>query len=499
MNRRLIILISLLVINRGFSAGSFSTTGTGDQVPLGTYDALYDDGRSVNTGVIYDRYGMESGISEGVIVDYEGSGIWNIVSGFYFRPNSGSALSSLGDLYANISMNYTLTASESTDVVGIYLRRSSQAEEKSVYIDRINVLSQGSSGTAYGIYNYESSLGDIMGTSESSVIRSEGNGNSCYGLYNILGGQMGNLSSLGISTQGGTWYTYGIYNQEGTVGNLSKVQVTAAGSYMVFGIYNEGGHFGKLEDVSINVSGGSYETIGLFLDSSGSSFGELSGLKIQANAEQDWAVGIYVGSYIGAATTLSFSNASEILAESSQGVVYAIRNDSSQTLTLQGIDESVHTFRGNLYSRGALILDGAFKLENGAIILGSSLSISGDSMLSWNGTLDISGGEVTVEDGATLSVYISDVAAANGEYLILQSEKAITVTAGSLNLELYDAEGQALEGYGLTYRPTGDAYALYAVAIPEPAGLAFFMAAASVLFIRLKRKRRLKQTGAFKL
>lgn len=450
-------------------AASFHSTGKTSVVAPGTYDELYADGRK-NLGVILDEYGMTSGIGDGVVIDYSGSDSLSEVNGIRIYKKS-TTISGVGDIYADISMNFT---SSSAAVSGLFLRSASQAEGKSVFVDKISVYSGGgASTTSMGINNWTSSIGNISGLSESSEIRAESEGNHSYGIWNQTGGTIGNISQLSIVSSGAkstvaaimndgsgsrignldgvkisasgadTSSVYGISAFYSTMGDLKNVSMNVSGSKTVYGIDLSYAEIGSISDSSIEVSGGT-DTIGIFSDEG--VFGTLSNVKISASGN-GYAAGICLA-YYNPATVIRLENSSVISAESASGKAYSISNESANRLTISG-DSTVHTLKGVIYSKGELALDGNFKLEEASIALGSSMTLSGS--LSWSGSLSISGGDVVFADGSILNILLGDLSGLD-EYMVLETDSTITATLANMDLTVSDSSGAELSGWAWELR-----------------------------------------------
>ena len=126
------ISVALLCPTLGIAA-SFNSSDINSVVQPGTYDSFYDDG-SANLAVIRDKFGMINGIPEGVSISYSGSERISYASGIYIRPKSGS-ISGVGDIFANIEMNFDAYDTTSTHVCGITIWKSSQADGKNIFVD----------------------------------------------------------------------------------------------------------------------------------------------------------------------------------------------------------------------------------------------------------------------------------------------------------------------------------------------------------------------------
>ena len=530
MNKFLYISILQLACAGAAFAASFTSSSKDDVVPTGTYDEL--TGRGVNLGVIFDENGMTSGIQDGVVINYEGAGRLTEINGIRFY-NKSSTLTDIGDVYADITMKFT--ANSSGTLSGLFFRKASQAEGKSIFVDKIDVFTQNGSGSAsaVGINNwYSSTVGDIIGLSEDSFITAITNGgNDSIGIWNQVGAQMGSISNLKITASGGKSNTYAIRNDSGTIGdisnvvleakdsvyayginseytaigNLNNVTIEASSTNNAYGIYSAGigningmtvnvessssatglelwGKIGNISDSSVNVVGKGLgkEIMGVWLDGS---FGELSNVKIKAQNLFDTDT---IGLRLSNSNVLTLKNYTSISAESTAGgAAYAMVNDNTGAFTIKG-DSTIHTFDGDIASKGNLIFDGHFKLLNCKIEAMSGMEITAGSSLEWRDKLVVEG-DVTIDDSAILNIYLSSIGL--DEYLALESDASITLS-GEIDLNVYDQGGQLFEDwkYELRHGEGGDQLWITA-AVPEPAAYAAIFGALALAFAAYRRRK----------
>lgn len=530
MNKFLYISILQLACAGAAFAASFTSSSKDDVVPTGTYDEL--TGRGVNLGVIFDENGMTSGIQDGVVINYEGAGRLTEINGIRFH-NKSSTLTDIGDVYADITMKFT--ANSSGTLSGLFFRKASQAEGKSIFVDKIDVFTQNGSDSAkaVGINNcYSSTVGDIIGLSEDSFITAITNGgNDSIGIWNQAGAQMGSISNLKITASGGKSNTYAIRNDSGTIGdisnvvleakdsvyayginseytaigNLNNVTIEASSTNNAYGIYSAGigningmtvnvessssatglelwGKIGNISDSSVNVVGKGLgkEIMGVWLDGS---FGELSNVKIKAQNLFDTDT---IGLRLSNSNVLTLKNYTSISAESTAGgAAYAMVNDNTGAFTIKG-DSTIHTFDGDIASKGNLIFDGHFRLLNCKIEAMSGMEITAGSSLEWRDKLVVEG-DVTIDDSAILNIYLSSIGL--DEYLALESDASITLS-GEIDLNVYDQGGQLFEDwkYELRHGEGGDQLWITA-AVPEPAAYAAIFGALALAFAAYRRRK----------
>lgn len=564
MKRIISVSAALLFLKTFAFAVSFHSEGKESIVPPGIYDELYDDGRA-NLAVVLDEFGMVGGVGDGVVINYEGADRLTEINGIRFY-NKRSTLTDIGDVYAGITMKFT--ANSSGTLSGLFFRKASQAEGKSIFVDKIDVFTQNGSDSAnaVGINNWASStVGDIIGRSEGSFIRAVTNGgNQSYGIWNQVGSKIGSISNLKITASGGTSktcaimndangstigdisnvvleakdsvYAYGIYTK-GTIGNLDNVKIETSTISVEagvisdsYGIYSYGGVIGDVSNLTINmevkrsfgissdrigdisgatinvnadtsygitsydignISDSSINVVGVndaravWIDGAESLKLELSNVKITAQLDDfGTCVGVYFSNLDNPGSDnsnlLILKNSTSISVSASSGWTYeyAIANEGGGTFTIKG-DSTIHTFDGDIASKGNLIFDGHFKLLNCKIEAMSGMEITAGSSLEWTDKLVVEG-DVTIDDSAILNIYLSSIGL--DEYLALESDASITLS-GEIDLNVYDQGGQALEGWEYELRPGEGGDQLWiTAAVPEPATYAAIFGALALAF-----------------
>ena len=500
-------------------AASFNSSDKNSVVQPGIYDSLYDDG-TANLAIIRDKFGMVNGIPEGVSISYSGSERISYASGIYIRPQSGS-ISGMGDIFANIDMDFDAYDTTSTHVCGITTWKSSQADGKGVFVDTIRVgANTNSSGnksvSAYGIYNYTSALGEVSGNTQYAQIYAHSSSFTATGIYNsynssisgvlnlaILSISDGSAGAYGINNEGygssnignienvsidvssisGSAFSYGIYNA-GSVGNMENVKISSSGKGVVYGVYSDEGRVGDILNSSISANGGT-DTIGLFL-SYGGSVGILDNADISALSDGG---GFCAGILTTSPAVLNFKNGCLVSAvEQSGGAAYSISNESFGELVLNG-DSTVHTLNGSIYSKGGLVFNGNFILKDTSVELADSMLVKSGSSLEWSGVLYVCGGESIFEDGAILNIIIDDVGSAE-EYLVFSSDETITMNTDGIDLHVFNSDQSELYGYFLELRTSSDGLNNLYISIPEPSYIAAAFGILAFIFAACIRRNR---------
>ena len=136
MKRIVSVSAALLFLKTFAFAVSFHSEGKESIVPPGIYDELYNDGRA-NLAVVLDEFGMVGGVGDGVVINYEGADRLTEINGIRFY-NKRSTLTDIGDVHADITMKFT--ANSSGTLSGLFFRKASQAEGKSIFVDKIAML-----------------------------------------------------------------------------------------------------------------------------------------------------------------------------------------------------------------------------------------------------------------------------------------------------------------------------------------------------------------------
>lgn len=559
MKRIVSVSAALLFLKTFAFAVSFHSEGKESIVPPGIYDELYDDGRA-NLAVVLDEFGMVGGVGDGVVINYEGADRLTEINGIRFYKKS-STLTDIGDVYAGITMKFT--ANSSGTLSGLFFRKASQAEGKSIFVDKIDVFTQNGSdsASAVGINNWESTVGNIVGRSEGSFITAVTNGgNLSYGIWNQVGSKIGSISNLKITASGGN-KAYAIMNDANgsTIGDISNVVLEAKDSVYASGIYTDG-TIGNLDNVKIETSTISVEA-GVISDSYGihsvglgdvsnltvnmkgkrsfgissESIGNVSGATINVNAGMSYGIvsydlgnisdssinvvgvndaravwidgasrglelsnvkitaqlddfGTAVGVYFSNLDNPNSDNSNLLILKNSTSISvsagsdwtweYSIVNEEGGAFTIKG-DSTIHTFDGDIASKGNLIFDGHFKLLNCKIEAMSGMEITAGSSLEWRDKLVVEG-DVTIDDSAILNIYLSSIGL--DEYLALESDASITLS-GEIDLNVYDQGGQLFEDwkYELRHGEGGDQLWIKA-AVPEPSVYAAVLGFLSLVF-----------------
>ena len=397
MKRIISVSAALLFLKTFAFAVSFHSEGKESIVPPGIYDELYDDGRA-NLAVVLDEFGMVGGVGDGVVINYEGADRLTEINGIRFY-NKRSTLTDIGDVYADITMKFT--ANSSGTLSGLFFRKASQAEGKSIFVDKIDVFTQNGSdsASAVGINNWESTVGNIVGRSEGSFIRAVTNGgNQSYGIWNQVGSKIGSISNLKITASGGN-KAYAIMNDANgsTIGDISNVVLEAKDSVYASGIYTDG-TIGNLDNVKIETSTISVEA-GVISDSYGIhsvGLGDVSNLTVNMKGKRSFGISSEsIGNVSGATINVN--------AGMSYGIVsYDLGNISDSSINVVGVNDA-----------RAVWIDGASR------------------------GLELSNVKITAQlddFGTAVGVYFSNLDNPNSDnsnLLILKNSTSISVSAGS--------------------------------------------------------------------
>ena len=398
MKRIISVSAALLFLKTFAFAVSFHSEGKESIVPPGIYDELYDDGRA-NLAVVLDEFGMVGGVGDGVVINYEGADRLTEINGIRFYKKS-STLTDIGDVYAGITMKFT--ANSSGTLSGLFFRKASQAEGKSIFVDKIDVFTQNGSdsASAVGINNWESTVGNIVGRSEGSFITAVTNGgNLSYGIWNQVGSKIGSISNLKITASGGTSKTCAIMNDANgsTIGDISNVVLEAKDSVYAYGIYTDG-TIGNLDNVKIETSTISVEA-GVISDSYGIhsvGLGNVSNLTVNMKGKRSFGISSEsIGNVSGATINVN--------AGMSYGIVsYDLGNISDSSINVVGVNDA-----------RAVWIDGASR------------------------GLELSNVKITAQlddFGTAVGVYFSNLDNPNSDnsnLLILKNSTSISVSAGS--------------------------------------------------------------------
>ena len=397
MKRIISVSAALLFLKTFAFAVSFHSEGKESIVPPGIYDELYDDGRA-NLAVVLDEFGMVGGVGDGVVINYEGAGRLTEINGIRFY-NKSSTLTDIGDVYADITMKFT--ANSSGTLSGLFFRKASQAEGKSIFVDKIDVFTQNGSDSAkaVGINNWESTVGNIVGRSEGSFITAVTNGgNLSYGIWNQVGSKIGSISNLKITASGGN-KAYAIMNDANgsTIGDISNVVLEAKDSVYASGIYTDG-TISNLDNVKIETSTISVEA-GVISDSYGIhsvGLGNVSNLTVNMKGKRSFGISSEsIGNVSGATINVN--------AGMSYGIVsYDLGNISDSSINVVGVNDA-----------RAVWIDGASR------------------------GLELSNVKITAQlddFGTAVGVYFSNLDNPNSDnsnLLILKNSTSISVSAGS--------------------------------------------------------------------
>lgn len=397
MKRIISVSAALLFLKTFAFAVSFHSEGKESIVPPGIYDELYDDGRA-NLAVVLDEFGMVGGVGDGVVINYEGADRLTEINGIRFY-NKSSTLTDIGDVYADITMKFT--ANSSGTLSGLFFRKASQAEGKSIFVDKIDVFTQNGSdsASAVGINNWESTVGNIVGRSEGSFITAVTNGgNLSYGIWNQVGSKIGSISNLKITASGGN-KAYAIMNDanDSTIGDISNVVLEAKDSVYACGIYTDG-TIGNLDNVKIETSTISVEA-GVISDSYGIhsvGLGDVSNLTVNMKGKRSFGISSEsIGNVSGATINVN--------AGMSYGIIsYDLGNISDSSINVVGVNDA-----------RAVWIDGASR------------------------GLELSNVKITAQlddFGTAVGVYFSNLDNPNSDnsnLLILKNSTSISVSAGS--------------------------------------------------------------------
>lgn len=397
MKRIVSVSAALLFLKTFAFAVSFHSEGKESIVPPGIYDELYNDGRA-NLAVVLDEFGMVGGVGDGVVINYEGAGRLTEINGIRFYKKR-STLTDIGDVHADITMKFT--ANSSGTLSGLFFRKASQAEGKSIFVDKIDVFTQNGSdsASAVGINNWESTVGNIVGRSEGSFITAVTNGgNLSYGIWNQVGSKIGSISNLKITASGGN-NAYAIMNDANgsTIGDISNVVLEAKDSVYAYGIYTDG-TIGNLDNVKIETSTISVEA-GVISDSFGIhsvGLGDVSNLTVNMKGTRSFGISSEsIGNVSGATINVN--------AGMSYGITsYDLGNISDSSINVVGV-----------YDARAVWIDGASR------------------------GLELSNVKITAQlddFGTAVGVYFSNLDNPNSDnsnLLILKNSTSISVSAGS--------------------------------------------------------------------
>ena len=460
MKRIVSVSAALLFLKTFAFAVSFHSEGKESIVPPGVYDELYDDGRS-NLAVVLDEFGMVGGVGDGVVINYEGADRLTEINGIRFY-NKRSTLTDIGDVYAGITMKFT--ANSSGTLSGLFFRKASQAEGKSIFVDKIDVFTQNGSDSAnaVGINNWASStVGDIIGRSEGSFIRAVTNGgNQSYGIWNQVGSKIGSISNLKITASGGN-KAYAIMNDANgsTIGDISNVVLEAKDSVYASGIYTDG-TIGNLDNVKIETSTISVET-GVISDSYGIhsvGLGDVSNLTVNMKGKRSFgisseSIGNVSGATINVNAGMSYGIISYDLGNISDSSINVVGVNDARAVWIDGASRGLELSNVKITAQlddfGTAVgvyfsnLDNPNSDNSNLLILKNSTSISVSAGSDWTWEYSIvneEGGTFTIKGDSTTHTFDGDIASKgnlifDGHFKLLnctiEAQNGMEISAGS--------------------------------------------------------------------
>ena len=460
MKRIVSVSAALLFLKTFAFAVSFHSEGKESIVPPGVYDELYDDGRS-NLAVVLDEFGMVGGVGDGVVINYEGADRLTEINGIRFY-NKRSTLTDIGDVYAGITMKFT--ANSSGTLSGLFFRKASQAEGKSIFVDKIDVFTQNGSDSAnaVGINNWASStVGDIIGRSEGSFIRAVTNGgNQSYGIWNQVGSKIGSISNLKITASGGN-KAYAIMNDANgsTIGDISNVVLEAKDSVYASGIYTDG-TIGNLDNVKIETSTISVET-GVISDSYGIhsvGLGDVSNLTVHMKGKRSFgisseSIGNVSGATINVNAGMSYGIISYDLGNISDSSINVVGVNDARAVWIDGASRGLELSNVKITAQlddfGTAVgvyfsnLDNPNSDNSNLLILKNSTSISVSAGSDWTWEYSIvneEGGTFTIKGDSTTHTFDGDIASKgnlifDGHFKLLnctiEAQNGMEISAGS--------------------------------------------------------------------
>ena len=459
MKRIVSVSAALLFLKTFAFAVSFHSEGKESIVPPGIYDELYDD-RRANLAVVLDEFGMVGGVGDGVVINYEGADRLTEINGIRFY-NKRSTLTDIGDVHADITMKFT--ANSSGTLSGLFFRKASQAEGKSIFVDKIDVFTQNGSdsASAVGINNWESTVGNIVGRSEGSFITAVTNGgNLSYGIWNQVGSKIGSISNLKITASGGN-KAYAIMNDANgsTIGDISNVVLEAKDSVYAYGIYTDG-TIGNLDNVKIETSTISVEA-GVISDSFGIhsvGLGDVSNLTVNMKGKRSFgisseSIGNVSGATINVNAGMSYGIASYDLGNISDSSINVVGVNDARAVWIDGASRGLELSNVKITAQlddfGTAVgvyfsnLDNPNSDNSNLLILKNSTSISVSAGSDW--TLEYSivneeGGTFTIKGDSTTHTFDGDIASKgnlifDGHFKLLnctiEAQNGMEISAGS--------------------------------------------------------------------
>lgn len=459
MKRIISVSAALLFLKTFAFAVSFHSEGKESIVPPGIYDELYDDGRA-NLAVVLDEFGMVGGVGDGVVINYEGADRLTEINGIRFY-NKRSTLTDIGDVYAGITMKFT--ANSSGTLSGLFFRKASQAEGKSIFVDKIDVFTQNGSdsASAVGINNWESTVGNIVGRSEGSFITAVTNGgNLSYGIWNQVGSKIGSISNLKITASGGN-KAYAIMNDANgsTIGDISNVVLEAKDSVYASGIYTDG-TIGNLDNVKIETSTISVEA-GVISDSYGIhsvGLGDVSNLTVNMKGKRSFgisseSIGNVSGATINVNAGMSYGIVSYDLGNISDSSINVVGVNDARAVWIDGASRGLELSNVKITAQlddfGTAVgvyfsnLDNPNSDNSNLLILKNSTSISVSAGSDWTWEYSIvneEGGTFTIKGDSTTHTFDGDIASKgnlifDGHFKLLnckiEAMSGMEITAGS--------------------------------------------------------------------
>ena len=232
----------------------------------------------------------------------------------YFVVTSAPALPAIRTITANIlnsgTAGYALLISNPTGEIAL-----------------TGNVTGGEGDGAYGIYNDNGTMGDVIG----DVTGGEGYG--AYGIYND-NGTMGDVT--GNVTGGAGVYAYAIANIDGTIGDITGDQTGGAGA-SAWAIYNNGGTIG---DITGSQTGGAGVTAWAIYNNGNGTIGDITGDQtggagVNAYAiYNDGTIGDIDGSLIcGPSGLFPIYGPFKLVANSSNSIVVRTPNGEPWTLS----------------------------------------------------------------------------------------------------------------------------------------------------------------------
>lgn len=459
MKRIISVSAALLFLKTFAFAVSFHSEGKESIVPPGIYDELYDDGRA-NLAVVLDEFGMVGGVGDGVVINYEGADRLTEINGIRFY-NKRSTLTDIGDVYAGITMKFT--ANSSGTLSGLFFRKASQAEGKSIFVDKIDVFTQNGSdsASAVGINNWESTVGNIVGRSEGSFITAVTNGgNLSYGIWNQVGSKIGSISNLKITASGGN-KAYAIMNDANgsTIGDISNVVLEAKDSVYASGIYTDG-TIGNLDNVKIETSTISVEA-GVISDSYGIhsvGLGDVSNLTVNMKGKRSFgisseSIGNVSGATINVNAGMSYGIVSYDLGNISDSSINVVGVNDARAVWIDGASRGLELSNVKITAQlddfGTAVgvyfsnLDNPNSDNSNLLILKNSTSISVSAGSDWTWEYSIvneEGGTFTIKGDSTTHTFDGDIASKgnlifDGHFKLLnctiEAQNGMEISAGS--------------------------------------------------------------------